>query len=46
MTDADCGEFEHYDLDAEIEHLCRAMSPADNAYFQAILDVVHFAQAL
>jgi len=38
MSEPNCGEIEHYLCDEEIEHLRRAMRPADNAYFQSVLD--------
>ena len=44
MTDTDCGELEHYELDCEIEQLRIHLTPADDAYFQAVLDIVNFAQ--
>ena len=46
MTDANCGEAEHYELDHEIEKLLRLMRPADAGYFHGILDVINFARTL
>ena len=45
MTDRDCGEIEHYELDFEIEQLLKFMRPVERGYYNAILDVVTFAQS-
>jgi len=45
MTDSDCGELEHYELDLEIENLLKFLRPVERGYFNAILDVVTFAQS-
>jgi hypothetical protein len=45
LTDPDCGETEADELTCEIETLHRFMRPADSGYFQAILDVVNYAQS-
>jgi hypothetical protein len=46
MTDPDCGELEHYELDDQIEQLRKLMRPVEVGYFNAILDIVHYAQSI
>lgn len=46
LLDPECGEIEHYEIDAEIATLRRLMPPADNGYYQAILDVCDVAHAI
>jgi hypothetical protein len=45
LLDPECGEIEHYELDHEIERLRLAMTPADNGYYQAIIDILATAQS-
>ena len=46
QLDEDCGEIEHYELDAEINLLLQFMQPSDVGYFQAVLDICNFAHSL
>lgn len=41
LTDPDCTEVEHYELDREIALLRHFMIPSDDGYFQAVLDIVN-----
>lgn len=43
LCDDDCGEFEHYEIDLEIEKLKRFMRPADRGYYEAFIDIVTLA---
>jgi hypothetical protein len=45
LLDPECGEIEHYELDHEINRLRLVMTPADNGYYQAVLDILATAQS-
>lgn len=40
IRDKTCPEMEHYELDAEVEHLMRSMSLGDRLYMKAAIQLM------
>lgn len=46
LYDLDCCDLEGFDIDDELKVLRQMMSPADDAYFQATLDIIDFVRTI